>query len=71
MSLAHNIQDQHTAVALAANQPSESLFQGNGRLRDLIVVKRIAPGFADILDPGIDHGIVRYRKGQFIYDNAA
>src|ERR1035437_2650128 len=64
-------QDQHAAVALAANQPSKSLFQGDGRLRNLVVVKRIAPGFADIFDSGIHHRIVGHRKGQFIYDNAA
>src|ERR1017187_7796363 len=64
-------QDQHPAVALAANQPPESLFQGDGRLRDLVVVKRIPPGFADIFDACVHHRIVGHRKGQFIYDNAA
>src|ERR1035438_7547972 len=50
-------QDQHSPVALAADQPSKSLFQSDGRLRNLVVVKRIAPGLANILDARVHHGI--------------
>src|SRR6266481_5534911 len=61
-------QNQHAAVALAANQPSESLLQGDGSLRDLVVVKRISPRLADALDPRVHHRIVRHREGQLIYN---
>src|SRR5438067_1195651 len=63
--------DQHAAIALAANQPAESLFQSDSRLRDLVIVERVPPRVANTLDARVDHRIVRHREWQFIYDNAA
>src|ERR1039457_3016955 len=45
-------QHQYAAVRLAANQPSEPLFQRDGGLRNLIIVKWIPARLAYALDAG-------------------
>src|SRR5579862_927948 len=64
-------QRKHSPVGPRSDQPAEALLQGNGRLRDLVIVKGIPASLTYIADPRFHHGIVGHRKGQLIDDNAA
>src|SRR5208283_2794184 len=64
-------QSQHAAVRPRPDQAAKPLLQRNRRLGNLIVVKGIASGLAHAANPRFHHGVVGYRKGQLIDDNAA
>src|SRR5271157_6592019 len=48
-------QNQHAAVALGTDQPPETLLQGDGGLRNLVIVKGTSPRFLDALGAGVHH----------------
>src|SRR5207249_5613656 len=64
-------QSQNTPVRTAADQPPESLLQGDGCLRDLVIVEGFSAGFANTAHPGIYYRIARNSKRQLINNNAA
>src|SRR5271154_1911781 len=61
---------QHAAVGLAANQASKSLFEGQGSLRNLVVVERIAPILANRVHARRHHRVSGNRERQAINDDA-
>src|SRR6185295_14706297 len=63
-------QSQHAAVRAAADQPSKSLLQCDGGLRNLVAVEGIPAIVLDRGNPSFHHWIAGYRERQFIDDNA-
>src|SRR5579863_4706057 len=63
-------QRQHPPVAAAPNQPSESLLESDGGLRNLIARKRIATIVANGRDARLHHRIARNGERQLIDNNA-
>ena len=67
--VAHRQQRQHTAIALAADQASESLLQCDGRLRQLVIHEGITACGLQAFQARLQHRIIWRRKGQFVYDD--
>src|SRR5262245_14549558 len=61
---------EHAAVGLAADQPSESLFQCDDRRRNRVAVKTVSAVIVDVALPRADHRVGRHGERQFIDDHA-
>src|SRR5690606_28882847 len=57
---------QHAPVALGTDQAPCSLFQGNRGFWQLVFHKGITTSILALLDTRFQHGIIRWRKGQFV-----
>src|SRR5262249_43682251 len=64
-------QNEDAAVGPAADQPAEALLQCDGRLRDLVIVERIAARFLHVADARFDYGIAGGREREAIDYHAA
>src|SRR5580698_10213073 len=63
-------QRQHSAIAPAADQPAETLFQRDGRLWDLIGIESVAALLLDRSHARLHHRIAGDRERQFVDDHA-
>src|SRR5882757_2397432 len=61
--------DDHAEIVLAANQPANTLLEGQRGLGKLIVAKRITAGGVQMLDARPHQGVVRRSEWQLLDDN--